>query len=92
MRTLSSVIASLLIAASSTAVMAQMQDNQPYGEPRDTGSAFSVIDRNGDDVIDHDEAAAAGISDSQFKQMDTNGDDSVTESEYQNFVNQSRHK
>jgi hypothetical protein len=85
MKTLTAAVAGLLLAAGSSAALAQ---DRTYGEERQSGSAVSVIARNGDGVIDREEAAAAGISDSQFQQMDTNGDGQVTESEYRNFIGQ----
>lgn len=80
MKLLSSILATLLLTSGSAMVVAQTTTEQSGS---DTGSAFDVIDRNGDGQIDKDEAESAGISDSRFERMDSNGDGNLSEQEYQ---------
>ncbi|MGD8175000.1 EF-hand domain-containing protein [Marinimicrobium sp. ARAG 43.8] len=86
MKTLSVIAASALLSLGSLSVVAQdttreNQGAQPQGTG--TGSAFSVIDQDGNGSISKEEAKNSGISDSRFKSMDRNGDGKVSQSEYQ---------
>lgn len=81
MKIVSVIAASALLSLGSMAALAQDDDSQT--RERETGSAFSVIDKNGDGSIDKEEAKESGISDSRFESMDRNGDGEVSESEYQ---------
>lgn len=76
-----SVIATTALLSLGTLTAVAQDDTQTQG--RDTDSAFSVIDQNGDGNIDQDEAQNSGISDSRFESMDSNGDGQVSRSEYE---------
>lgn len=80
MKIVSVIAATMLLSLGSLTALAQ-GETQPRENEAD--SAFSVIDKNDDGVIDKEEAKESGISDSRFESMDRNGDGEVSESEYQ---------
>ncbi len=69
MKTYSAIVASLLLAAGSTAVYA--------GDIN-----FSDADQNGDGSIDRQEASTADVSNDKFQKLDRNGDGVLSQGEY----------
>lgn len=80
MKIVSLIAATALLSLGSMASLAQDDTQSREG---DAGSAFDVIDQNGDGSIDKEEAENSGISDSRFESMDRDGNGSVSKSEYQ---------
>lgn len=79
MKTLSTVIAGLILAGGTVGTVA-VADH--HGDRKQL-PPFSTVDLDGSGSISREEAAASGISDRKFDKLDKDGDGEVSQQEYE---------
>jgi hypothetical protein len=92
MKTFYAILASLLLALSSSAMAETGTTGGAVGERGTAGDQdFSELDREGEGFIDQQGAEDAGITQEEFEQMDRDGDGRVTEEEFRDYFDQRDH-
>ena len=81
MKSFSSILIALFLAFSTETFAADDQSGSSSTQDQ-SATEFSRVDKDGNGVIDHKEAKAAGIDQQEFKIADRNGDGKITKDEY----------